>query len=318
MCYKNMPQKIYIIGHKSPDLDSVAAAISYANFKNKQKNASTYIPAIAGDINQVTKFVLNKFNLEAPEILKDASGKKIILVDHNEFSQALEGIGEAEIVEILDHHKLNFKYDLPIAVNIKPWGSSCSILTQMYLDNNIEINKNLAGLMMSAILDDTVITKSPTCIDKDKELIKKLAVLSGISDWKEYGLEMFKIKSSVKDFTDMEIIKNDFKDFEFKAGKFGIGQVETVDLSEFDAREKALSETMKKMRAKEKYHSVILVFTDIINEDSRFLIVSDDKEKIAKALGGELKNSEAYTSRIPGIMSRKKQVVPLISKIFDK
>ena len=310
-----MLKKIYIIGHKSPDLDSVAAAISYANFKNKQENTDAYVSAITEDINQVTKFVLDKFNLETPEILQNASNKKIVLVDHNEFSQAPEGISQAEIIEILDHHKLNFKYDQPITVNIKPWGAACSILAQMYFDNNIKIDKNLAGLMLSAILDDTVITKSPTCADKDKELIEKLASLAGISDWRAYGFEMFKIKSSVKDFTDLEIIKNDFKDFEFKAGKFGIGQVETVDLSEFDARAEDLLVAMKKMRAEENYHSVVLFFTDIINEGSRFLIVSDDEEKIREALGGELKNNKTY---IPGIMSRKKQVVPLIAKVFDK
>jgi len=313
-----MPQKIYIIGHKSPDLDSVAAAVSYADFKNRQENTDAYIPAITEYVNQVTKFVLDKFNLHTPEVLKNASGKKIILVDHNEFSQALEGISEAEITEILDHHKLNFKYDRPIAVNIKPWGATCSILAQMYLDNNIDIDKNLAGLMLSAILDDTLITKSPTSTGKDKELIEKLARLAGIGDWQAYGFEMFKVKSSVKNFTDMEIVKNDFKDFEFKAGKFGIGQVETVDLSEFDAHAEALLTAMKEMREKENYHSVILFFTDVIKECSQFLIVSDDKEKIVKALGGELKNNQAYTPSIQGIMSRKKQVVPLIAKVFDK
>ena len=310
-----MLQKIYIIGHKSPDLDSVAAAVSYADFKNKKENTDAYVSAITEDINQVTKFVLDKFNFQAPEILNDAIGKKIILVDHNEFSQALEGISEAEITEILDHHKLNFQYDQPITVNIKPWGAACSILAQMYFDNNIEIDKNLAGLMLSAILDDTVITKSPTCTDKDKELIEKLARLAGISDWQAYGLEMFKIKSSVKDFTDLEIIKNDFKDFEFKAGKFGIGQVETVDLSEFDAREQDLLEAMGKMQSQENYHSIILFLTDIINEGSRFLVISNNAEKVGEALGQKLENNKTY---IPGIMSRKKQVVPLIAKVFDK
>lgn len=310
-----MRQKIYIIGHKSPDLDSVASAISYANFKNKQKNANMYIPAVTADINQVTKFVLDKFNFKTPEILSDASNKKFILVDHNEFSQALEKMDEAEIVEILDHHKINFKYDLPITINIKPWGSTCSILAQMYFDNNIEIDRSLAGLMLSAILDDTLITKSPTCVDKDRKLIEKLAKLAGVSNWQKYGFEMFKVKSSVKNFTDLEIIKNDFKDFEFKTGKFGIGQVETVDLSEFDSRAETLLTAMEKMRAKENYYSVVLFFTDIINEGSRFLIASNNKEEIIKALGGELKNNKVYIS---GIMSRKKQVVPLISKVFDK
>lgn len=306
--------KIYIIGHKSPDLDSVAAAISYAHLKNRLENTDIYSPAVTENVNQATKFVLEKFALPVPEILEDASGKKIILVDHNEASQTVNGIDQAEIIEILDHHKLNFQYDKPIAVNIKPWGSSCSIITQIYFNNNIAIAKDLAGLLLSAILDDTVITKSPTCTETDKGMIDKLSILAGIADWQAHGLEIFKIKSSIKDFNEMQIIKNDFKDFAFKAGKFGIGQVEMVDLGEIDARAQALFTAMEKLHSEENYHSIVLFFTDIINEGSRFFIVSNDIPRIEEALGQKLADNKTY---IPGILSRKKQVVPMFSKIFD-
>lgn len=309
-----MPQKIYIIGHKSPDLDSVVAAITYADLKNKLENTGDYTPAITQEINQVTKFVLEKFALPVPEILTDASDKKIILVDHNEASQTVNGADKADIVEILDHHKLNFQYDKPIEVTIKPWGSSCSIIAQKYLENNIQIEKNIAGLLLSAIIDDTVITKSPTCTDTDKDLIKKLAEISGIDDWQAHGLAMFKTKSSIKNFSEAQIIKNDFKDFAFKAGKFGIGQVEMVDLSEVDARTESLFAAMKELHEKENYHSLIIFFTDIINEGSRFLVVSSDTKKVEEALGQKLENNITY---IPGILSRKKQVVPMFSKSFD-
>lgn len=309
-----MSQTIYIIGHKSPDLDSVAAAIAFANLKNKLENTNDYVPAIAEEINQVTKFILDKFAISTPEVLTDASEKKIILVDHNEASQTVNGFEKADIIEILDHHKLNFQNDKPITVSIKPWGSSCSIIAQMYFDNNIVPDKNIAGLMLSAILDDTVITKSPTCTEVDKALIAKLSELALIEDWQAFGLEMFKIKSSIKNFNELQIIKNDFKDFAFKTGKFGIGQVEMVDLGEVDARMDALFTEMKKLHGSENYHSLIIFFTDIINEGSRFLVVSNDMQKIEEALGQKLENNTTY---VPGILSRKKQVVPMFSKIFD-
>ncbi len=310
-----MNNKIYVIGHKSPDLDSVAAAITYANLKNKISNTENYVPAVAGEVNQVTKFILEKYGFEMPEILGTAKNKKIILVDHNEETQVVDGGNEAELVEILDHHKVNFSYSDPIEILVKPWGSSNSIIYKKYLENNIEISKKLAGLMLSAVLDDTVITKSPTCTEIDKIIIVELAGLAGVEDWKEYGMEMFKVKSSVADFSAEEIVKLDYKDFELGAGKFGIGQVETVDLSEFDGKEDDLIKGMKALQEKENYHSVVLLITDIINEGSRVLIVTNDQEKCEKALGEKIVNNKAY---VKGLMSRKKQIVPPFTEIFSK
>ena len=308
---------IYIIGHKSPDLDSVAAAISYANLKNRTRksNETEYIPAVAGAINKETEFCLKKFSFNAPEILKNIKGKNVILVDHNEFAQAADGIEQAKIIEVLDHHKVDFKYSEPIAFNVKPWGASCSIIAEKYFKNNLELNKNLAGLMLAAILVDTVITKSPTCTEYDKTIIEKLANIANIKDWREFGMELFKVRSTVSDLSDAEIIKSDFKDFNFKQGKFGIGQVETVDLNDFVKREDAIVKELNKIKKAENYHTVILFITDIIKEGSKFLIATDDQEKIEQALGVKLENKKVY---IKGIISRKKQVAPGFVEVFDK
>ncbi len=307
-------EKVYVIGHKSPDLDSIAAAISYANLKNVLEQTNKYIPARAGDLNKETKYLLEKLQLNNPELLSEAKGKNLILVDHNEFSQAVEGIEEAKIQEILDHHKVNFQYSEPIYFTIKPWGASCSIITQMYFDANIEINKSLASLMLGAILVDTVITKSPTCTDKDKEIIEQLAKLADIDDWKNYGLEIFKVRSSVSELSAAEIIKSDYKDFNFKAGKFGIGQVETVDLSEFDDRREEIIEELEKIRQEGGYHTVILFITDIIKEGSLFLVSTQDPEGIEKALNTKLDDNQTY---LDGVISRKKQVAPKLTQFFD-
>jgi manganese-dependent inorganic pyrophosphatase len=308
-------EKVYVIGHKSPDLDSVAAAISYANFKNQLENTKKYIPRVAGDINNETKYLLDKFGFDVPEKLESAKGKKFILVDHNESAQSIDGMEEAEIVEVLDHHKVDFKYSEPIMFKVFPWGASASIIAHCYFMKEIEIDKKLAGLMLGAILVDTVITKSPTCIEKDKEIIEKLAKLAEIEDWKGYGMTIFKVRSTVSSLSVEEIIKSDFKDFEFKAGKFGVGQVETVDLGEFEKMYDELLDGLEKIKKTNNYHSVILFVTDIINEGSQFLVSTDDKDGVEKALGAELSEGMVY---LKGVMSRKKQVAPKFTEIFDK
>lgn len=310
-----MSEKVYIIGHKSPDTDSVVSAICYASLKNKLEETDIYVPAVAGEINQATSFVLEKFGFEKPETLNNANDKTLILVDHNEASQVVDGAESAGIVEIVDHHKFNFNYNEPIMITTRPWGSTVSIIAGMYLDNDLEIEKEMAGIMLAAILDDTVITKSPTCTEVDEELIEELAETAGIKDWKEFGMEIFKAKANVSKLSEIEIIKNDFKDFDYKEGKFGIGQIETVDLNDYKDREEKLLAEMMIMKEAENYHSVILFITDIINEGSQFLIISSDQEKMEKALGGKIVDNRIY---IKGILSRKKQVVPLMSNIFDK
>lgn len=310
-----MSNKILVIGHKSPDLDSVAGAISYANLKNKLENTDIYEPVICGDFNKETSYVLDKFQINKPQVINDLSGKNVIQVDHNEFSQAANGIENAKVVEVLDHHKVVYNYPEPIYFKVLPWGSVCTIIADMYLKNNIEIDQKMASLMLSAILVDTVITKSPTCTPKDLEIIEKLANISKLQTWKDYGMEIFKVRSSVNTLTDNEVIKSDFKDFMLKSGKFGIGQVETVDIKEFKEKEDSIIKELDKIRQEEAYHSVVLFITDIIKEGSLFLVSTSDQTNIELAIGGNLQNSRVY---INGIISRKKQVAPKFSEVFDK
>ncbi len=306
---------IYVIGHKSPDLDTVAGAIAWAGLENKTNGTTDYVSVIAGDVNKETAYVLEKFGIKIPERLASAKGQKLYLVDHNEESQMVEGAAEAEIVGVLDHHKINFKCEKPIEFKSLPWGSVCSIIAQQYFWKEEKIEKNLAGLMLAAILVDTVITKSPTCTEIDKEIIAKLAKRAGIKDWRAFGMEIFKVRGAVSDKSAADIIKGDFKDFDFKAGKFGIGQVETVDLNDFAAKEEAIITELSKMQQTGGYHSVILFITDIIKEGSQFLVATKDLAAMEKALKNKLVDNKVY---LPGVMSRKKQVVPMLSEVFDK
>lgn len=310
-----MPEKIYVVGHKSPDLDSVAGAISYAELKNKIESTDRYTPAVAEEVNRETKYILERFGFSVPDILKSAKDKSVILVDHNEASQTVDGMDEANILEVLDHHKIDFSYGIPIEFNVRPWGSTNSLIAAEFAKNNFDIEKNLAGIMLAAVLVDTVITKSPTCTEKDKEIIEELAKTAEISDWKEFGMEIFKVRSSISDLSDEAIVKYDYKDFNFKAGKFGIGQVETVDLSEFESREDGLLTAMDKIREEGGYHSVILFITDIIKEGSKFLVSTSDQAGFERAFDTKLENNRVY---IDGIISRKKQITPNLIEVFGK
>jgi len=310
-----MADKTYVIGHASPDLDSVAAAIAYADYKNKTENTDSYVPAIAGQPNKETAYVLERFELEAPQYLESAAGKSLVLVDHNEFSQAVNGIEEATIAEVLDHHKVNFSYGDPIPFLVRPWGSSSSIIADLYFRQELDLPQGLAGLMLAAALVDTVISKSPTCTEKDTQIMDKLADRAGISDWRQFGMDLFKIRSSVQELGAEEIIKGDFKDFDFKQGKLGIGQVETVDLQEFADRDKELLQALESIRSQGGYHSVILFITDIIKEGSQFLVASEDTGKLTQAFGSDFANNQAY---LEGVISRKKQVAPKLAEVFDK
>ncbi len=305
---------VYVVGHKSPDLDSVAGAIAYAHFKNIKEKTNIYKAFVAGPLNKEAEYVLNKFEVAAPREIETLEGKKVIMIDHNEFSQSVKGIEEAQIIEVLDHHKVGFSYSSPILFRSLPWGSSCSIITQDFKDNNIPLDKKMAGIMLSAILVDTVITKSPTCTNKDIEIINYLSQKAGIEDWQAFGIELFKIRSNVNKLEAEEIIKGDFKDFNFKQGKIGTGQVETVDLKEFDSRQEDILNALERIKEKEGYHSVILFITDIMKEGSLFLVASDDKDKLGQVFGSDFGSGKAF---VEGIMSRKKQVAPKIEKAFN-
>lgn len=307
---------IYIIGHKSPDLDSVVSAIIYAIYKNKLNDVEEYLPCVAGELNKETVYILNKFGISFPEVLKTAESKNIILVDHNEKSQAVDGIEKANIAEVIDHHKVVFECSNPIKFQVEPWGATCTIIADLFFKNNFELSNAEAGLLLSAILVDTVITKSPTCTEKDKEIIEKLSVIADIVDWKKFGMEIFKVRASVSELSEKDIIKSDFKDFVFKAGKFGIGQVETVDLADFENRKIELLKELKNKKEKENYHSVVLFITDIIKEGSLFLVSSDESVKITEIFQVKTDNKEEFF--VSGIISRKKQVAPKFDEVFNK
>ncbi len=303
---------LYVVGHKNPDTDSIAAAIAVADLMNKAKGLAAK-PAAQGPVNPESKFVLDKFGVAAPEIVTDATDKQIILVDHSDLAQSLDNLSKGEIIGIYDHHKLgDVTTPNPLDILVQPVGCSCTVVKKMYDCAKVEISKPMAGIMLCAILSDTVMFKSPTCTADDKAAVEALAKIAGVSDYMALGVEMFKVKSAVGDTPAKDLVFRDYKDFDMSGKKVGIGQLEVVDLSILEPVKAALLEECKKVKA-EGRHSVFLLLTDIMKEGSEMLVVSDDPSVVEKAFGVAVKGDSVW---LDGVLSRKKQVVPPFEKAF--
>lgn len=302
-------QKIYITGHQKPDTDSVCSAIAYAQYKNK-KDDQEYIPVRLGELNPETQFVLNKFDTEKPKLLEKAHEKKLILVDHNEVSQSVKGVEEAEIKGVLDHHRIaGIETKKPIYFHTEPVGSTSTMVADKLLEKKETIDKNLAGLLLSAILSDTVVHRSPTNTSKDEEIAQKLANIIDLNI-EEYGKEMLKKKSEIGKKGPREIILGDFKEYKISKNSIGIGQVETVTPKEVLNKEKAILKEMKEILKERNYDLLILLVTDLLKKNSE-AYVQGEKKDFEEAFNVEIKENRAF---LEGVLSRKKQVVPKLEK----
>ncbi|MDM7935085.1 MAG: manganese-dependent inorganic pyrophosphatase [Methanothrix sp.] len=311
-----MTEKIYVVGHKSPDTDSVTSAITYANLKNAlgMKEA---VPAVAGDPNNETRFLLDYFKIPYPEKITDARDKKVILVDHNEMAQAVDNLNMENIVEVVDHHKIGgLATGKPIFFLNEPVGATGGIIANLYEQNGVPISKEMAGLMMAAILSDTVLFKSPTCTPRDKAAVEKLSRIAGVDPMK-FGMDLLKAKSDISSKSARDILMGDFKKFDFSGTKAGVGQIEVMDLSDLAPKRASILEEMKKMREAEKLDMVVLMLTDVIKEASDLLFVGTPQaaEGFEKAFGGKLSNNSIYKEKV---LSRKKQVIPPLESAFKK
>lgn len=296
--------EVYVIGHKSPDTDTVCSAIVYAALKG-------YTPARPGELNEETTYVLNYFKVPAPVLLENAAGKKLVLVDHNEPAQVVNGGDQAEIIEVIDHHKMNFVCNKPIYVHVEPVGSTATVIAKQYMDK-IKANPTWAGLLLAAILSDTVIFKSPTTTDEDKAIAAELAKVAGIADVQAFGIDIKKAKASIKGKPIADVIHVDFKDFDFGGNKVGIGQTELVDINEAYDRKDEIVNYLNELKANKGYAMVVFIATDIIKEGSE-LYFAGDPAMMEKAFGVK---PEGPSFWLQGCMSRKKQVAPPLEKAF--
>lgn len=303
---------VYIFGHKSPDSDAVCSAIALANLKNKLGVES--IPVTQEKINPETQFILDRYGFQAPEVQTSFAGKQIMLVDFSDLAQGPQDIGKADILGIVDHHKLgDITTPNPLECWIWPVGCSSTVIKSMYDFYDVAIPKNIAGIMLCSILSDTVIFKSATCTERDKQAAEVLADIAGETEIGALGMEMFKVKSAVAGTPIRELVMRDYKDFNMSNKKVGIGQLEVVDLSILDDVKESLAKDIWTLKKEGDRHSVFLLLTDIIKEGSEMLIASDDPSVVEKAFGMAPQDNKVW---LAGVMSRKKQVVPFLEKVF--
>lgn len=239
----------------------------------------------------------------------------VILTDHNELGQAVEGIESGKIVEVVDHHRFGgLQTSDPIFINVRPVGCTCTIVTNMYQQYGVEIPQQIAGLLMSAIISDTVLFKSPTCTQADKDAVEYLAKIAGV-DYKEYGLAMLKAGADIGDMTPAQIVKNDSKEFQIGNYPMLISQLSVMDTDQVMAMQDEILANMAQVCEKEGYAMSIVIVTDIINEGSYLLFSGEPKNLIGEAFKQDASKSVMY---LPGVMSRKKQIIPPLSEAVKK
>lgn len=301
----------YILGHQKPDLDSVAAAVALAELKTKLNQPAA--AAITQAVNPETEFVLNHFGLTPPPVLSAVALKpedQVILVDHNEADQRLEGLNPEQIVEIIDHHKLNLNLTRPIAVTVLPWGSTAAIIFDLFRRHNQSLEKPIAGLLLAAVLSDTVGLRSATTTEFDRQAVTALAPLSAVSDLDAFTLELFKAKSNLSALTPDQIVKNDYKIFDF-AQKTFISQIETVEQdSLLSARKEELLQSLSAVKKETGVALIFLAVSDILNVNTKLLILSAPEQQAAeKAFGGRTVDG---VLDIGPRLSRKKEIAPAL------
>nr|WP_049972034.1 manganese-dependent inorganic pyrophosphatase [Haladaptatus cibarius] len=307
-----MSQSRYVIGHQQPDTDTVCSALAYARLKQKQEIDA--VPARAGELNPETQFVLERWNAESPPLLNDATDEQLILVDHNEYSQTVAGARNANIVEIVDHHRIgDVETSNPILFRNEPVGSTATILTQLFADADETISAQTAGLLLSGLLSDTVVLRSPTTTERDRVVAKQLADTAGV-DYEKYGKELLRHKSKIGEKTPREMILSDFKEFEFGPAEVGIGQIETVEPDVVLDQQDAVLAAMDDVATERDYAVFLLLVTDLLEEDSTALVAGTETATVETGLDTSFSNQEAF---LPGVMSRKKQVVPPLEDAFN-
>ena len=308
-------EKELIFGHQNPDTDAIGTAIAYSYLQNKLGYNTE--PVALGEANDETAFALKKFGFEAPRVIKTAADEvdKVMLVDHNEPQQSVSDIDKVTVTHVVDHHRImNFNTTSPLFYLDEPVGCTSTIMYDLYRYNDVEIPKNIAGIMLSAIISDTLLLKSPTTTDKDKKAVEALAEIAGV-DYQSYGLEELKAGTNIADKSEEELIDLDAKSFELNGQTARVAQINVVDLPEAMERKDSFLKAMEDASEAENYDLFMLLITNVLDSDSKALVVGNDNAKAAF----EKAFSKVVDSEIdlPGVVSRKKQVVPQLTEAFE-
>lgn len=305
-----MMGKALILGHKNPDTDSICSAIAYAELKSKL--GADVEPVRLGDVNAETQFVLETFQVQAPRLVETVANEvnEVILVDHNERQQSARDITEVEVLEVVDHHRIaNFETSNPLYYRAEPVGCTATILNKLFKEHHVAIRKEIAGLMVSAIVSDTLLLKSPTCTPEDVEAIRELAEIAGVNV-EEYGLQMLKAGANLSDKTAQQLISLDAKEFPMGDYKVEIAQVNAVDVNDVLSRQSEVESVVAKVIEEKNLDLFVFVVTDILNNDSVAIALGRAAKAVEQAYNVTLVNHQAT---LKGVVSRKKQIVPVLT-----
>jgi len=307
-------EKVLVFGHKNPDTDTICSALAYAELK-KQLGVNAEAVRL-GEINGETEYALNYFNVEAPRLVENVTTetKHVILVDHNERQQSANDIQDAKVLEVIDHHRIaNFETADPLYYRCEPVGCTATILKKIFKEKNVQITKEIAGLLLSAIISDSLLFKSPTCTEEDVQAAKELAEIAGVN-LEEYGMNMLKAGANVSDKTAEQLISLDAKEFNVGNYHFEIAQINVIDPKDVLVKKAEIESTIKSVIDQKGLDLFLFVITDILNSNSVGLAYGKETAVVEKAYNVTLLENEAV---LEGVVSRKKQVVPVLTNIFE-
>lgn len=299
---------IKVFGHQSPDTDATGSAIIWAWYLS-EKTGKEATPHVLGELNKETQFVLSRWNVETPALLESvAEGTDVVIVDTNNPQELFENINETNILQIIDHHKLvgGIETAGPIDVTMKTLASTASVMYDLMGD--IELPEHIAGLVLSCVLSDTLEFRSPTTTPHDKDIAEKLATYLGV-DISEYAAEMFAAKSDISDFSDTGLVKLDSKKLTVGEMNLRVSVVETTDAQTVLDRKEGIVKAIEEVKAAESDVDEVLFFAiDILNEEATAFTYNDTvKQIIEKSFAVTV---ESDTEVLPGVVSRKKQIIP--------
>ncbi|MFD3094580.1 manganese-dependent inorganic pyrophosphatase [Streptococcus agalactiae] len=308
--------KILVFGHQNPDSDAIGSSVAFAYLAKEAWGLDTEAVAL-GTPNEETAYVLDYFGVQAPRVVESAKAEgveTVILTDHNEFQQSISDIKDVTVYGVVDHHRVaNFETANPLYMRLEPVGSASSIVYRMFKENGVSVPKELAGLLLSGLISDTLLLKSPTTHASDIPVAKELAELAGVN-LEEYGLEMLKAGTNLSSKTAAELIDIDAKTFELNGEAVRVAQVNTVDINDILARQEEIEVAIQEAIVTEGYSDFVLMITDIVNSNSDILALGSNMAKVEAAFEFTLENNHAF---LAGAVSRKKQVVPQLTESYN-
>ncbi len=304
---------IRVFGHTNPDTDSISCAITMANLQNQiGREAQSFR---LGEINKETQYALNVFGLEEPELLSNIDNNaNVIMVDNNEFSQSLPGIENAHIQMVVDHHRLNLQTAEPVYCIAEPVGCASTIMYKLYKQDDVTITPKMAGIMLSAIISDTLMFKSPTCTEQDKITAERLAKIAGINLY-DYGYKLLEAGTDISNLSGLEIINVDSKDFRHNDLKITISQINSSNLEEVFKRKIEIEQAIEQRIQNENIDLFVFLATDILEANSKAIVLGNRIDIFERAFRTKLISN---TTLLKGMVSRKKQILPAIIETVEQ